>query len=90
MLTSVVQGVAEAECRRAADAAEEAYVGAFREGSVEPDEAALHAEHRHACEAASAAYEAAAIGEPSVLTPSSSSLPPALASDVCNTRLRDL
>lgn len=51
-----MQGVAEAECRRAADAAEEAYVAAFRD-SIEPDEGAFEAEHRCALDAAAAAYE---------------------------------
>lgn len=60
------QGVAEAECRRAADAAEAAYCAAFRESATAPEEAALQGEHRRACEAASAAYTSAAIGEPSV------------------------
>jgi hypothetical protein len=61
-----LQGVAEAECRRAADAAEAAYCAAFRESATAPEEAALQGEHRRACEAASAAYTSAAIGEPSV------------------------
>ena len=53
-----MQGVAEAECRRAADAAEQAYVAAFSK-SVEPDEGALEVEHRRALDAAAAAYEVA-------------------------------
>ena len=56
------QGVAEAECRRAADAAEAAYAAAFREG-VEPDEGALEVEHRSALAAGEEAYVAGAIGE---------------------------
>jgi len=48
--------VAEAECRRAADAAEEAYAAAFRDDTP-ADEAALEAEHRRALEIAAAAYE---------------------------------
>lgn len=48
--------MAEAECRRASDAAEQAYVAAFRE-KVEPDEDAFEAEHRRALDAAAAAYE---------------------------------
>lgn len=51
-----MQGVAEAECRRAADAAEEAYVAAFRE-NIEPDEGAFEAEHRRALDTGAAAYE---------------------------------
>ena len=58
-LTSIcMQGVAEAECRRAADAAEQAYVAAFSK-NVEPDEGALEVEHRRALDAAAAAYEVA-------------------------------
>jgi hypothetical protein len=51
-----MQGVAEAECRRAADAAEAAYAAAFRD-DIEPDEGAFEVEHRRALDAAAAAYE---------------------------------
>ena len=56
------QGVAEAECRRAADAAEAAYVAAFKD--VAADEAALDAEHQRSMAAARDAYAAGAMGTP--------------------------
>eukprot|EP00887_Chlorella_sp_A99_P005605 scaffold1.g5605.t1 len=59
------QGVAEAESRRAADAAEAAYAETFR-GDVAADEAALEAEHQHALVAAQKAFDELAIGEPAV------------------------
>ena len=58
-----VQGVAEAESRRAADAAEQAYRAAFSR-SVSADEAALDAEHVRALAAAQAVFSDAAVGEP--------------------------
>ena len=58
LASKCLQGVAEAECRRAADAAEQAYVAAFSK-DVEPDEGALEVEHRRALDAAAAAYEVA-------------------------------
>ena len=58
-----VQGVAEAESRRAADAAEQAYRAAFSR-SVSADEAALDAEHVRALAAAQAVFSEAAVGEP--------------------------
>jgi hypothetical protein len=57
------QGVAEAESRRAADAAEAAYAAAFRGEAAAGDEAALEAAHREALEAGAAAFEGIAIGE---------------------------
>jgi hypothetical protein len=41
-----LQSVAEAECRRAAAAAEQAYRDAFREEGVAPEEGALAEEHQ--------------------------------------------
>ncbi len=41
-----LQGVAEAECRRAASAAEDAYRSAFDDASVAPEPEALAAEHQ--------------------------------------------
>lgn len=58
-----MQGVAEAECRRAADGAEEAYAAAFR-ADIPADETALEAEHRHALDAGAAAYEVQQISHP--------------------------
>lgn len=59
------QGVAEAESRRAADAAVAAYVATFTE-EVPAEEAALDAEHQHALLAAQAAFDEIAIGDPDV------------------------
>ena len=56
------QGVAEAESRRAADAAEAAYASAFDE-SVAAEEAALQAEHLRALHAARKAYADMALGD---------------------------
>ncbi|WIA21574.1 hypothetical protein OEZ85_000766 [Tetradesmus obliquus] len=56
------QGVAEQECRRAADVAEAAYAAAFDEGVV-PEEAALDEEHARCLSVAAAAFEDAAVGE---------------------------
>jgi len=59
------QGVAEAECRRAADAAEAAYRGAFDRG-LPAEEARLDAEHARCLALAASAFAAVAVGEPSV------------------------
>ena len=59
------QGVSEAESRRAADTALEAYVAAFR-GDVPPEESALDAEHRRALEAGDRAFRAIAVGDAAV------------------------
>ncbi|NJO13274.1 MAG: hypothetical protein HC872_07225 [Gammaproteobacteria bacterium] len=50
------QGVAESECRRAADEAERAYRAAFNEG-ISPDQATLVAEHQRALAVARELYE---------------------------------
>lgn len=50
------QGVAEAECRRAADAAEKKYHQVFNEG-VPADEMALTAEHQRALTAAQSVFD---------------------------------
>ena len=57
-----MQGVAEAESRRAADAAEQAYREAF-DRSVPADEGALQAEHVRALAAGQAVFSEAAVGE---------------------------
>ncbi len=57
-----MQGVAEAESRRAADAAEQAYRAAF-DRRVSADEAALDAEHVRALATAQAVFSEAAVGE---------------------------
>lgn len=59
------QGVAEAESRRAADAAEAAYAATFNEG-VPAEEAALEAEHQHALLAAQRAFDEVAVGDETV------------------------
>lgn len=59
------QGVAEAESRRAADAAVAAYVSTFKEG-VPAEESALDAEHQHALLTAQAAFDEIAIGDADV------------------------
>jgi len=59
------QGVAEAECRRAADAAEAAYRGAFDRG-LPAEEARLDAEHARCLALAASAFAAVAVGEPAV------------------------
>ena len=67
----IVQGVAEAECRRAADLAEEAYRAAWDEpySSKEKD---LDQQHQVCLRAANQAYDAHALGtlphHPSVYT----------------------
>jgi hypothetical protein len=53
--------VAEAESRRAADAAERAYREAFNRG-VPPDEGQLEAEHSRALAVAHAVFNEAAVG----------------------------
>ena len=55
------QGVAEAECRRAADVAEAAYAKAFSK-DAEPEEAALDAEHLRCMRIAHSAYADIAVG----------------------------
>jgi hypothetical protein len=59
------QGVAEAESRRAADAAEAAYAATFAE-SVDADEASMLGEHARALAAAAAVFEDGAVGERAV------------------------
>ncbi|GBF94948.1 hypothetical protein Rsub_07449 [Raphidocelis subcapitata] len=59
------QGVAERECRRAAEAAEAAYAAQFQEG-VDPEEECLDKEHARALGAARAAFAAVAVGERAV------------------------
>eukprot|EP00775_Hariotina_reticulata_P003802 gene3802-4059_t len=56
------QGVAEQECRRAADSAEAAYALAFNEG-VAAEEDAMDKEHQRCLAVAQAAYHEAAIGD---------------------------
>ena len=57
-----MQGVAEAECRRAADAAEAAYKDTFRK-EVAADEGSLEQEHLRALAAAQHAFSEVAVGE---------------------------
>lgn len=59
------QGVAEAESRRAADAAVATYAATFKE-DVPAEESALDAEHQHALLAAQAAFDDIAIGDAEV------------------------
>ena len=59
----LLQGVAEAECRRAADAAEAAYQAAFQKDVV-PDEASLDREHARCLSLAHQQYAADAVGQP--------------------------
>ncbi len=54
--------MAEAESRRAADAAEQAYREAF-DRSVSADESALQAEHARALAAGQAVFSEAAVGK---------------------------
>lgn len=58
----LLQGVAEAECRRAAEAGERAYAAAFSE-AVPGDEGALDAEHARCLALAAAAFDDAAVGD---------------------------
>ncbi|KAI8463245.1 MAG: GBP-domain-containing protein [Monoraphidium minutum] len=60
------QGVAEAECRRAAAAAEEAYRREFDAEGVPPEPDALLAEHRRALHEAKRVFKAGAVGDPRV------------------------
>lgn len=55
------QGVAEAESRRAADAAEAAYREAFHR-DISPDEGRMDAEHMRALAVAQAVFNETAIG----------------------------
>jgi len=57
----ILQGVAEAECRRAADAAEGAYSQAFNK-SVASELEALNDEHQRCMSLARQAYAEGAIG----------------------------
>ena len=57
----MLQGVAEAESRRAADAAEQAYRDTF-DRSVSADEGVLKAEHARALAAGQAVFMEAAVG----------------------------
>ena len=59
------QGVAEAECRRAGDAAVAAYAETFKE-DVPAEESALEAEHQHALLAAQRVFDEIAIGDEAV------------------------
>eukprot|EP00201_Polytomella_parva_P018309 CAMPEP_0175050852 /NCGR_PEP_ID=MMETSP0052_2-20121109/7477_1 /TAXON_ID=51329 ORGANISM="Polytomella parva, Strain SAG 63-3" /NCGR_SAMPLE_ID=MMETSP0052_2 /ASSEMBLY_ACC=CAM_ASM_000194 /LENGTH=724 /DNA_ID=CAMNT_0016315077 /DNA_START=265 /DNA_END=2440 /DNA_ORIENTATION=+ len=59
------QGVAEAECRRASDAAEEAYVKTFR-GDVRSEVEELEAEHKRALGIAKAVYRDMCVGDVSI------------------------
>ncbi|KAK9825847.1 hypothetical protein WJX81_003554 [Elliptochloris bilobata] len=59
------QGVAEAECRRAADAAEAAYRANFNRG-VPAEEGRLDAEHARCLALAASTFASTAIGEPAV------------------------
>lgn len=59
------QGVAEAESRRAGDAAVAAYAASFRE-DVPAEEDTLLAEHQHALMAGKAAFDEIAIGDEAV------------------------
>ena len=59
------QGVAEAESRRAADAAEEAYAAAFPR-DVAADDAALESAHQGALLEAQKAFDSAALGDESI------------------------
>ncbi len=63
MLLSILQGVAEAECRRAADSAEQAYNAAF-DKAVASEEASLNSEHQRCMNLARQAYAEGAIGGP--------------------------
>ncbi|GBF94612.1 hypothetical protein Rsub_06727 [Raphidocelis subcapitata] len=56
-------GVADAECRRAAGAAEEVYRGAFDAEGVAPEPEALLLEHQRALEEARTTYARAAVGD---------------------------
>lgn len=60
--TVSVQGVAEQECRRAADIAEAAYAAAFNEAVV-PDEKQLDDEHARCLAVAKQSFDEIAVGE---------------------------
>ena len=62
-ISTAWQGVADAECRRAAAAAEEAYRREFDAETVAPEPAALEAEHRRALAEAKAVFKAHAVGD---------------------------
>ncbi len=62
VIATAWEGVAEAECRRAADAAEAAYQGAFQT-SIPDTAPALDAEHARCLVAGAAAFEEVALGE---------------------------
>lgn len=59
------QGVAEAECRRAADAAEAAYLASLP-SPLSPNEGAMEAVHARALEEGQRAFDAIAIGDEAV------------------------
>lgn len=59
------QGVAEAECRRAADAAEAAYLASLP-ADLSPDEGSMEAVHGRAMEEGQRAFDAIAIGDEGV------------------------
>eukprot|EP00892_Ulva_mutabilis_P000560 jgi/Ulvmu1/10504/UM064_0042.1 len=59
------QGVAEAECRRAADAAEKKYHDVF-DDRIQADEMALNAEHQRALSAAQSIFDEVAIGDDTI------------------------
>jgi hypothetical protein len=58
-----IQGVAEAECRAAVEAAEAAYASAL-DPKVTADEEALLATHQRALKAAHSVFHSAAAGDP--------------------------
>ncbi|GLI70685.1 hypothetical protein VaNZ11_015625 [Volvox africanus] len=61
------QGVAESECRRACDAAEAAYVAAWKGGGdVAAEESELEARHQQSLAAARAAFGEIAVGDESI------------------------
>ena len=68
------QGVAEAECRAAVEAAEAAYTAAL-DPKVTADEEALLATHQRALEAALAVFHSAAVGDPQASSRSLSHTP---------------
>ena len=74
-----MQGVAEAESRRAADAAEAAYREAF-DRDLAPDEGRLEAEHARALSVAQAVFNDAAVGAPCMLQETSAVLRQSLIS----------
>mmetsp|Transcript_32011 Transcript_32011/g.71133 ORF Transcript_32011/g.71133 Transcript_32011/m.71133 type:complete len:534 (-) Transcript_32011:285-1886(-) len=66
-ISTAWQGVAEAECRAAAYAAEDAYRATFNEG-VPPDEVSLLTEHQRALRAAGDVFKRGAVGDKQLRT----------------------